>query len=156
MASDLEQMPHLLNFLKQNGTLVHERPHDPDLAHGRGHRLSSLTGLYPDRNGPDGREQLRLLPGNGTPAFTSSFKYWTDTGRRGERPATEHGHATAGKTTPAPWVPYTQAGCDVGGVGTANIELENTSTSASGDMTKVFGTGSPEWNEANTPTRSSR
>ena len=53
-----------------------------------------------------------------------------------------------GKTTPAPWVPFTRAGCDVGGVGTANIELENTSTAASGDITKVFGTGSPEWNEA--------
>ena len=30
----------------------------------------------------------------------------------------------------------------------ANIELENNSTSPSGDMTRVFGSGSPEWNEA--------
>jgi hypothetical protein len=52
------------------------------------------------------------------------------------------------KMTPAPWVPYTRAGCDFGGVGTANIELENTSTNATGDMTRVFGNGSPEWNEA--------
>ena len=52
------------------------------------------------------------------------------------------------KTTPAPWVPFTRAGCDVGGVGTANIELENTSTAATGDITQVFGAGSPEWNEA--------
>ena len=52
------------------------------------------------------------------------------------------------KTTPAPWVPFTRAGCDVGGVGTANIELENASTAATGDITKVFGSGSPEWNEA--------
>src|SRR5438270_11981156 len=52
------------------------------------------------------------------------------------------------KTTPAPWVPYTRAGCDFGGVGTANIELENTSTTATGDMTRVFGSGSPEWLEA--------
>ena len=43
------------------------------------------------------------------------------------------------KTTPAPWVPFTRAGCDVGGVGTANIELENTATNATGDMTRVFG-----------------
>ena len=52
------------------------------------------------------------------------------------------------KTTPAPWVPFTRAGCDVGGVGTANIELENTATNATGDMTRVFGANSPEWNEA--------
>jgi hypothetical protein len=51
------------------------------------------------------------------------------------------------KTTPAPWVPFTRAGCDVGGVGTANIELENASTAPTGDLTQVFGQGSPEWNE---------
>src|SRR5438132_861889 len=54
-------------------------------------------------------------------------------------------------TTPAPWVPYTRAGCNFGGVSTANIELENTGTGAFGDMTQVFGAGSPEWTEANTP-----
>ena len=51
-------------------------------------------------------------------------------------------------------MPFTRAGCDVGGVGTANIELENTATNATGDMTRVFGANSPEWNEAGreTPT----
>jgi hypothetical protein len=52
--------------------------------------------------------------------------------------------------TPAPWVPYTRAGCDVGGVGTANIELENTSTASNGDITKVFGKPSPQATEATT------
>jgi hypothetical protein len=33
-------------------------------------------------------------------------------------------------------------------VSAANIELENTNTTAAGDMTRVFGQGSPEWNEA--------
>ena len=42
--------------------------------------------------------------------------------------------------TPAPWVPYTRAGCNVGEVATANMELENTSV----DIPKVFGAGSPE------------
>jgi hypothetical protein len=55
---------------------------------------------------------------------------------------------TGQKTTPAPWVPFTRAGCDYGAVSTANIVLENTRTTTFGDMTKVFGAGSPEWNEA--------
>ena len=33
-----------------------------------------------------------------------------------------------GQTTPAPWLTYTAAGCNVGGVSAANIELENNST----------------------------
>jgi hypothetical protein len=45
-------------------------------------------------------------------------------------------------------VPYTRAGCDFGAVASANIVLENTGTGPNGDMTKVFGSGSPEWNEA--------
>ena len=53
------------------------------------------------------------------------------------------------KNTPAPWVPFTRAGCDVGGVGTANIELENNSTAPTGDITQVFGNPSPEATEAN-------
>src|SRR3989475_1206403 len=57
---------------------------------------------------------------------------------------------TGGVTTPAPWVPYTRAGCDYGGVSTANVVLENTKITPAGDMTKVFGTGSTEWNEAKT------
>ncbi|TMD25905.1 MAG: hypothetical protein E6I94_11125, partial [Chloroflexi bacterium] len=45
-----------------------------------------------------------------------------------------------GKIAPAPWVPYTRAGCDVGAVATANTILENTGI----DIPTVFGTGSPE------------
>jgi hypothetical protein len=52
------------------------------------------------------------------------------------------------KNTPAPWVPFTRAGCDFGGVSTANIELENIGTGPFGDMSEAFGTGSPEWNDA--------
>ena len=37
-------------------------------------------------------------------------------------------------------MPYTRAGCDVGAVATANVELENTSV----DIPKVFGPNSPE------------
>ena len=35
------------------------------------------------------------------------------------------GGTGAPRNAPAPWVPYTRAGCDVGGVGLANIEQEN-------------------------------
>src|SRR5260370_3239427 len=45
-----------------------------------------------------------------------------------------------GKNAPAPWVPFTRAGCNVGGISTANIELENIAT----DIPTVFGAGSPE------------
>ena len=52
------------------------------------------------------------------------------------------------QNAPAPWVPYTRAGCDFGATALANVVLENTGTGPAGDMTKVFGTGSPEWLEA--------
>ena len=41
-------------------------------------------------------------------------------------PATAATPVTPNTTTPAPWVPYTRAGCNVGEVGTANSDLENT------------------------------
>src|SRR5262249_24095129 len=49
-----------------------------------------------------------------------------------------------GKTHPAPWVPFTRAGCDVGAFSVANIEFENTT----GDIDNVFGPNSPEHAEA--------
>ena len=55
-------------------------------------------------------------------------------------PATAATPVTPNTTTPAPWVPYTRAGCNVGEVGTANSDLENTGF----DIPKVFGTNSPE------------
>src|SRR5262249_7889389 len=58
------------------------------------------------------------------------------------------GGTGAARMTPAPWVTFTRAGCDVGAAGIANTVLENTGTDPTGDMTKVFGVGSPEWNEA--------
>jgi hypothetical protein len=49
-----------------------------------------------------------------------------------------------GKIAPAPWVPFTRAGCDFGAVATANTILENTAI----DIPTVFGLGSPEASEA--------
>src|SRR5262249_30710174 len=117
--------------------------------------LSSLTGLYPDRQGQTVSNSYQFYDASKNPHNSSSFKYWTSPVDPALDPLPNM--ITDGqKTTPAPWVPFTRAGCDVGGVGTANIELENTGTSATGDITKVFGTGSPEWNEANTDSQAAQ
>src|SRR5262249_18800103 len=138
--SDLEQMPHLKNFLESNGT-VFTNDHTILISHTAGGILSSLTGLYPDRNGQTVSNSYGFFKPDGTVGFSSSFKYWTDKVDTVLDPLPNM--ITDGqKTTPAPWVPFTRAGCDVGGVGTANIELENTNTGPTGDMTRVFGVGS--------------
>jgi arylsulfatase A-like enzyme len=146
VASDLQQMPHLLDFLQKNGTLF-TNDHTVLISHTAGGILSSLTGLYPDRQGQTVSNSYDFFRPNKTPTFTSSFKYWTNAVDPTNDPLPNMITDT-GKNTPAPWVPFTRAGCDVGGVGTANIELENASTAATGDITRVFGNGSPEWTEA--------
>lgn len=136
--SDLEQMPNLLNFLKSDGTLF-TNDHTILISHTAGGITSSLTGLYPDRMGQTVSNSYDFFQG-GTPNFHgSSFQYWTSPVNNPGDPLPNM--ITDGqKNTPAPWVPFTRAGCDVGGVGTANIELENNST----DVTNVYGAGSPE------------
>ena len=122
--SDLEQMPHLLSFLKANGTLLHERPHHPDLAHrGRdpvlAHRPLSRTARA---------RRSRTATTTSTAQAYRRSRARSSTGRTRVDPADDPlpNMITDGqKNTPAPWVPFTRAGCDVGGVGTANIELEN-------------------------------
>src|SRR5205814_3653985 len=152
-ASDLEQMPNLLNFMTNNGTLS-DNEHTILISHTAGGILTSLTGLYPDRQGLTVSNSYGYFKPDGTTAFSSAFKYWTDkvddvtaTGANDPRPNMV---TTGGLNTPAPWVPYTRAGCDYGAVSTANVVLENTGTGTFGDMTKVFGAGSPEWTEAAT------
>jgi hypothetical protein len=140
-------MPHLLSFLQQNGTLF-TNDHTEIISHTGGGILSTLTGLYPDRQGQTVSNSYGFFRPDGSVGFSSTFKYWTD-----KVDATDplpNMVFDGQKTTPAPWVPFTRAGCDVGGVGTANIELENTSTAATGDVTTVFGVGSPQYVEAQT------
>ena len=146
--SDLEQMPHLLNFLKGNGTLL-TNDHTILISHTAGGILSDMTGLYPDRAGQTVSNSYGYFGAANTPLFSSSFKYWTDT-VDGSDDGLPNMVSDGGQTTTPPWLTFTHAGCNVGGVSAANIELENTSTGASGDMTRVFGAGSPEWTEAST------
>jgi hypothetical protein len=147
--SDLEQMPHLLNFLTSNGSLL-TNDHTVLISHTAGGILSSLTGLYPDRHGVGVSNSYFYYPPSKIPAFSTAFKYWTDLvdDSTGANDALPNMVFDGKKNTPAPWVPFTRAGCDFGGVSTANIELENIGTGPFGDMSEAFGTGSPEWTDA--------
>src|SRR6516165_4170180 len=48
--SDLEQMPNLLNFMRQKGTLSTNH-HTPLISHTADDILTALTGVYGDRHG---------------------------------------------------------------------------------------------------------
>ena len=148
--SDLEQMPNLLNFLRDNGTLS-DNEHTILISHTAGGILSSLTGLYPDRMGITVSNSYRYFTSAGS-ASSTAFKYWTDLvdDTNGTADPLPNMVTTGGLNTPAPWVPYTRAGCDFGAVSTANVVLENTGTGTYGDITKVFGNPSAEWTEADT------
>jgi hypothetical protein len=153
--SDLEQMPHLLNFIRGNGTLF-TNDHTVLISHTANGILTDLTGVYSDRHGQPVSNSYRYFrnDGSGLTNSSSSFKYWTDLTDDVNTPPTDanfnmvNGDSGTPKNTPAPWVPYTRAGCDWGATALANVVLENTGTGPAGDMTKVFGSGSPEWNEA--------
>jgi Type I phosphodiesterase / nucleotide pyrophosphatase len=121
--SDVRQMPNLLNFLTQNGT-IYTNDHTVLISHTAGGIISTLTGLYPDRHGITVSNSYGYFTPAKTPAFTSAFKYWTDPVDPAADPRPNL-ITTGGKTTPAPWVPFTRAGCDVGAVGMANMVQES-------------------------------
>ena len=140
--SDLEQMPHLLNFITGNGVLM-ANDHTVLISHTATGILTSLTGVYPDRMGQPVSNSFRYFKTDGTTRTGVSFAYWT-------APLFDPAGSTTdttpeminenGKIAPAPWVPFTRAGCDFGAVATANTILENTAI----DIPTVFGAGSPE------------
>jgi hypothetical protein len=161
--SDLELMPNLLNFFENNGTFLSNN-HTPLIAHTTNDILTTLTGLYGDRHGVGISNSYQAYNTDGpggafnTTDPATAFAYWTDpifdTANTLSPnhdtnpnmvyspvpPATASSPVSPTTNTPAPWVPFTRAGCDVGNVSTANVELENTSV----DIPKVFGAGSPE------------
>ncbi len=154
VASDLEQMPHLLHFLERNGVVL-ANTHDV-LSHTATNFIANQTGLYPDRNGVTQSNTFNYYGQAGQTHPGVSFAYWTDpiydyTGNNTDQKynaiyaadrAAVPNHSNV--NVPAPWVPYTRAGCNVGEVGMANTALENTST----DINTVFGPDSPEAAEA--------
>jgi hypothetical protein len=155
--SDLQLMPHLLRFLEGNGTLASNN-HTPLIAHTANNILTTYTGLYGDRAGMPISNSYRTFNPDGSTDPAGSFAYWTDpvfdtaaTPSPGHDtnpsmvyspvpPATAQHPPAPDTITPAPWVPFTRAGCDVGGTATANTILENTGV----DIPKVFGPNSPE------------
>ena len=148
VASDLEQMPHLLNFIRGNGTLM-TNDHTVLISHTATGILSSLTGVYPDRMGQPVSNSFRYFTPSGATRTGVAFAYWTAPlfdpagppfPPAGQTDLTPEMINENGKIAPAPWVPYTRAGCDVGQVATANTVLENTGI----DVATVFGNGSPE------------
>lgn len=155
--SDLELMPNLLNFIEDNGTLLSNN-HTPLIAHTADDLLTTATGLYGDRQGEPVSNSYQAYNTDGTTDPGESFAYWTDkiddtasTPNAGHDtnpnlvyspvpPATAKTPVSPTTVTPAPWVPYTKAGCNVGEIATVNQELENPSP----DLAEVFGPNSPE------------
>jgi hypothetical protein len=152
--SDLELMPNLLNFIEGNGTLLTNN-HTPLIAHTADDLITTATGLYGDRHGNPIANSNRSYNANGTTSSASDFAYWTDAIPNGSGPgqdsnpnmvyspvppATASPAITPNTVTPAPWVPFTQAGCNVGEVASDNQVLENVNP----DIRALFGANSPE------------
>src|SRR5690349_439667 len=161
--SDLEQIPNLLSFFTSNGTFLSNN-HTPLIAHTADDLLTTWSGLYGDRQGMPISNSYQAYNADGpngafnTTDPASSFAYWTDpVDDTAKTPNAAHDtnanmpsapvppatarHAVAPTATPpAPWVPFTRAGCDVADIATANQELENTTP----DIAHFFGANSPE------------
>src|SRR5262249_55704874 len=133
--SDLEQMPNLLNFIVNNGTISGNH-WTPLISHTAHDIVTALTGVYGDRNGIPVANSYGFFNAHGTVSISSSFLYSTAIAGDGKPEML----TDTGKTLPAPWVPFTRAGCDFGAFSVANIEIE----SIPADIRTFFGVGSPE------------
>lgn len=145
--SDLEQMPNLLNFIENNGVLLTNH-HTPLISHTANDILTSLTGVYGDRHGVPVANSFRYFNPDGTTNPGVSFAYWNspifDPTLKPTDTKFNMITSAPNTNTPAPWVPYTRAGCNFGAVATANTILENTAV----DVATVFGPNSTQAAEA--------
>jgi hypothetical protein len=155
--SDLQMVPNLLHFLEDNGTFL-SNSHTPLIAHTGDDLLTTATGLYGDRHGDGIANDYQTYNADGTTDPATVFTYWNDaiddtasTPNAGHDtnpnlvyspvpPATANPPVKPDTVAPAPWVPFTRAGCDVGEIATVNQELENPSP----DIPDAFGANSPE------------
>jgi len=151
--SDLEQMPHLLNFLRQNGTFD-VNDHTVLISHTANGLITSVTGVYSDRNGAAVSNSFGVFAGSPPGSFISfpaTFNYWTDKVNQVSSASNDttplmvtldpNGNV---KTMPGPWVPFTRAGCNVGGFSFANLEFESATEKLGGktvlaDVANIYG-----------------
>lgn len=146
--SDLEQIPSLWHFITQHGALL-SNEHTPLIAHTADDILTTLTGVYGSTHGQPVSNDYRTYNTNtGSSDSESSFAYWTDGVTNTSSTDTAPTMDDHGKVMPAPWVPFTRAGCDVGAFATANMEVENPGT----DLSTIFGPSSPEVQQYNNDT----
>ena len=138
--SDIEQIPALYDFLKDQGTLL-SNDHTALISHTADGITSTETGLYPGDEGLGVSNSFEYFSNYGT-SNASAFTYWTDkTGTTSTGDTAYTMINQAGQNTSAPWVPFTRAGCNFAGIGAANMELENDTT----DLSDVFGSGSAQY-----------
>ncbi len=136
--SDLEQMPHLAAFLAGAGTLIGNARGAP-AAQSASAALTVLTGLHGDRMGVPLGDSYGSFRSDGGVGFASAFGYWTATGGDG-RPLLL---ADTGRTVPAPWVPFTRAGCDVGAFATNGLTLQRLGSDGAGVLDARAASGDP-------------
>src|SRR5260370_17782307 len=118
----------MLNSNKTNVLLMSNAP-TVVISHTVTGILTHLTGVYPDRMGQPVSNSFRYFKTDGSTRTGVSFAYWT-------APLFDPAGSTTdltpeminenGKIAPAPWAPYTPAGCDFGAVPTPNPIPNNT------------------------------
>ena len=143
--SDLEQMPTLYRFLRENGTVL-SNMHTPLIAHTAEDSLAIYSGLYGDRHGQPVSNSYKTYRPDGSTESDSSFVYWNSpviTGGKASTndpapsmvysPTVPARDTAPTQTAPEPWVAFNKAGCSVGAFSSANMVLEN-----AGDIPTAF------------------
>src|SRR5258708_17195320 len=87
--SDLEQMPNLLNFLEDNGTLLTNH-HTPLISHTADDIITTLTGVYGEKHGQPVSNSYGFFRPDGSIGFSSSFFYWPATAPAGKPQTINH------------------------------------------------------------------
>ena len=103
--SDLEQMPHLLNFFVNNGTLSTNH-HTPLIAHTADDIITALTGVYGERHGQPVSNSLTISTPLVPTDLVRHLQRPSPTGRYRRPDSRSHVQFThpGRKDAPAPWL----------------------------------------------------